>query len=499
MQGKRSIVMSLCTSVEKQDATKSTKLDFSVSFSIADIFGIALCACGLLSNSLYYPYAAGEPLAHANVLFIAFALGQIPLFAAVAVFDRAFVHAGRKLYVVLAGVFALLSLASSLAPVVDPDVTEASIALWVVTGIGYGGLLLMWGTRVVVFQMKRVGFHAMAATLLGSAFFFVIMLLDANYAEHIVVALLPVASAFCFVRASNIFSDEYPPMVRIKRVYERKLSFVKLVIFCAVYAIAYGLCFSYLPVRGIGEETLALSYGLGFSFACAWLFINLFIIKRSVPTNAMVLLSLFLLSAGIILFIDNERLLVVALALLVAFFLLHLDQCLRKTLKCTNAFQGKFFKLLSVICLVNLIGLAAGCLVGNILLSTMVVGIAEKSVFFWLVAVALVFDTMLCSVDFEKKPATYSIFSSQGSNSSSRGDAVVVSALIKSIATDYGLSIRQTEVLSMLAKGRNASVIERELVISSNTAKSHIYTVYQKLGVHSQQELLDFIEGHRQA
>ncbi len=64
----------------------------------------------------------------------------------------------------------------------------------------------------------------------------------------------------------------------------------------------------------------------------------------------------------------------------------------------------------------------------------------------------------------------------------------------KEVAKKYGLSPRQQDVLIYLAKGRNAEYIQNELVISSHTAKSHIYQVYRKLGVHSQQELIDLVE-----
>lgn len=58
----------------------------------------------------------------------------------------------------------------------------------------------------------------------------------------------------------------------------------------------------------------------------------------------------------------------------------------------------------------------------------------------------------------------------------------------------YRLSPRQQDVLVYLAKGRNAEYIQKELTISSHTAKSHIYQIYRKLGVHSQQELIDLVE-----
>ena len=62
------------------------------------------------------------------------------------------------------------------------------------------------------------------------------------------------------------------------------------------------------------------------------------------------------------------------------------------------------------------------------------------------------------------------------------------------VAQRYDLSPRQLEVLILLGKGRNAEYIENTLVISNHTAKAHIYNVYKKIGVHSQQDLIDLIE-----
>jgi DNA-binding CsgD family transcriptional regulator len=56
------------------------------------------------------------------------------------------------------------------------------------------------------------------------------------------------------------------------------------------------------------------------------------------------------------------------------------------------------------------------------------------------------------------------------------------------------LSPRQTEVFKLLVRGRNARFISEELFIAPHTAKAHIYRIYQKLGIHTQQELIDLIE-----
>ena len=62
------------------------------------------------------------------------------------------------------------------------------------------------------------------------------------------------------------------------------------------------------------------------------------------------------------------------------------------------------------------------------------------------------------------------------------------------VAKLYQLSPRETEILAFLAKGRNAAYIQEELVISPHTVKSHIYNIYRKLDIHSQQKLMDFVE-----
>ncbi len=67
-------------------------------------------------------------------------------------------------------------------------------------------------------------------------------------------------------------------------------------------------------------------------------------------------------------------------------------------------------------------------------------------------------------------------------------------ALPDEVAKQYGLTPRETEVFALLAQGRTVGVIREKLVISLNTARFHTKNIYAKLGVHSQQELIDLVE-----
>ena len=68
----------------------------------------------------------------------------------------------------------------------------------------------------------------------------------------------------------------------------------------------------------------------------------------------------------------------------------------------------------------------------------------------------------------------------------------------RAIAEQYDLSPREAEVFTCLAKGRNAEYIQQKLFISSNTAKTHITHIYRKMGINSQQRLIDLVDREEQ-
>lgn len=59
--------------------------------------------------------------------------------------------------------------------------------------------------------------------------------------------------------------------------------------------------------------------------------------------------------------------------------------------------------------------------------------------------------------------------------------------------TRYSLTSREADVMTLLAHGNTATRIQEELGISYNTVKYHVKNVYAKMGVHSQQELIDLL------
>ena len=52
----------------------------------------------------------------------------------------------------------------------------------------------------------------------------------------------------------------------------------------------------------------------------------------------------------------------------------------------------------------------------------------------------------------------------------------------------------ERDVLELLARGRSARYVAEELGVSFNTVRTHIRHVYEKLGIHSRQDLIDLVE-----
>ena len=62
------------------------------------------------------------------------------------------------------------------------------------------------------------------------------------------------------------------------------------------------------------------------------------------------------------------------------------------------------------------------------------------------------------------------------------------------LGEQYRLSPREKEVFQLLALGKTAADIERELYIANGTLKSHTRRIYQKLGIHSRVELEELLK-----
>ena len=72
-----------------------------------------------------------------------------------------------------------------------------------------------------------------------------------------------------------------------------------------------------------------------------------------------------------------------------------------------------------------------------------------------------------------------------------QSSALVLERRIDRMAEKHNLGRREKEVLTLLLDGKTAGEIAGIMVVAPGTAKSHVYHVYKKLGVHSRSELFE--------
>ena len=71
------------------------------------------------------------------------------------------------------------------------------------------------------------------------------------------------------------------------------------------------------------------------------------------------------------------------------------------------------------------------------------------------------------------------------------------SALYREIAREFKLSDRELQIMALLAEGYSRTYIRDSLGVSEGTIKAHVSHIYQKIGIHRKDDLLDLVESRR--
>jgi DNA-binding CsgD family transcriptional regulator len=72
--------------------------------------------------------------------------------------------------------------------------------------------------------------------------------------------------------------------------------------------------------------------------------------------------------------------------------------------------------------------------------------------------------------------------------------AGAMAARFSTLQKNYGLTEREVEILALVCQGRTKRHIAEMLVISENTVRGHVRSLYSKCGVHSKQHLINLID-----
>lgn len=265
------------------------------------------------------------------------------------------------------------------------------------------------------------------------------------------------------------------------------------------FGVVFGLTFAYLFNKGPLTMLIGLActvIGSGFIALLSWR-------GKSIGITVMqrILLCITVLSCVLIPFVSSTAQLLCACLVLVAWaaftsvnYTLIVEKCIEQ--RGTAAFRQIPSRLMF-----SMLGFCAGWIVAAIAVSvvgshTEVYTVIRLSMAFILVVVVMLFfptpehhgEEPLVKGSVPEVPVVVhaeAVGLSENDLFELRCDAV---------AKLYQLSPRETDILKYLAKGRNAAYIQDKFCISPHTVKSHIYSIYRKVDIHSQQKLMDFVE-----
>lgn len=494
---------------EKKVREKKNEWLFVNPYLIVGIVGASFCFSWFFSilltpNFLYFE--AAEPRAY-QVLHVAFAA---VLFATYLVIWRlsAFFQRHR-------GVLLFASLACGLvstAPVAWPGLLQdaALLARTVCAGVGAASLATLWMEFLCVHLKEQVRVAIASIFVLSFVWYAGVLLVDERFSPFIVMAFVLVSCGVYFFLRKNFALMDAMPSIDARESDSRLLITWKPSLLTVMGSVAQGFVLYWLlQAEAHAPAASFLLEGICLIVAVLLLVDSLksftikesFIRKLFLPVLAACILTL--------LFIPAEWRYVPCLFAF-GFSLLPYSSAIFATCEHIVRCQLSAVRAFSWARLYAAIGLLVGLGAGWLAFSSDVFG--EVTLPILIVVIVMFF--ILVSTTLSTK-SYYPGEDEPGERVARIGkDGEIVFEQVErradhpedgkkyfqqkcdAVARTYGLTNRQTEVLHLLAKGRNAAYIQKQLVISQHTAKAHIYSIYKKTETHSQQDLMDLVEGY---
>lgn len=378
------------------------------------------------------------------------------------------------------------------------NLTEYSFIPWMLAGFGYAALLLLWSTLLITLEHKQIIFFLTAALMVGAAIY-VFTSSTIPYAGMFFTAALPVVSAACFILSLNtrrqiIGTERAGIVVSAAESDDKDPINWRLIADTLTYTPCLGIGI-YCAMHDLDYPANIICVGLATIVSCLILLIDTQWIQR---LTSKVQLKLFLPLAAVTVFplsFVSGIAQMICIFLLFTVFMLSLITNYAALSLCVRVFELSPIRVFAYGRAYNLLGLLAGYLFAVFAFSEPLAAGDGLGTVLAFCGLMLVFIFAATFVLEDHYPVSSDVDDEEGAlelNTIPKRDSW--DERCAQVAEHYGLSPRQTEVFGLLSRGRNTVYIQEKLVISHYTAKAHIYNIYQKMGIHSRQELLTLVE-----
>lgn len=349
------------------------------------------------------------------------------------------------------------------------------------TGLGSGVVVVLWGEALASIGARQTIEYSVVAVLTGALGYVVMMLLPAAVSQAL-VALLPVLSMVLLMR----FRSHLPWAERSDRRGRFKASPPwRMMLIAGFFGLLFGV------MKGVMAPVSA----------------ELINLRDWLNILAIVLGAVALLVAMRVLRLDFDHLAYqVALPLMAAGFLfLPLHGTLSVVGTAVHQCGYEYFYILiwaiwpvvarqkkmpaGWVASWGMLAIQMGQLVGSVF-AAQTSGVLTTDLDRAMLSATLIFVILLVAVTLFANQSNWGVVKPVESQSVREP----LSEAVLKVARAARLSLRECDVIQLMARGRNRAYISEELSISDETVKSHVKSIYRKLGVHSQQELIDLVE-----
>lgn len=404
-----------------------------------------------------------------------------------------FVRGAARLATVLGPVgVAALAAVNALGVVAGP----LSFAAWAPVGMADALLLVGWLDVYRYLGLRRAVVTVCLSSVASLPILLLVNLLQGALA-WVGIALLPLGCGLALYAAQMSGTPEVRSALASPPVQSLRC----LARFTRVFVLigAYGLAFGTMQAFTYTESSAAIPFGLRALAICLGtvLALGVCLAPNASKANGVFRLALPIIACGLLLLplIGEDR--SIAGIIVIVGFRVFDTLSIAILLRITALHDLPSTSTFAVGRLANSLGTFGGWLVVSVLSRAVVLdGMALTSASAILLLILLVTSgALLDSGDASEE------FGGSGTSVAGRSQKPVEAPRVGRwtrqcalVSAQYGLSPREGEVLRLLAKGRDAAYIATFFVISPHTAKTHIHNVYKKLGIHSQQELIDVVE-----
>lgn len=349
-------------------------------------------------------------------------------------------------------------------------------------GLGTACLLIEWGRVFGYLGPREVLFHGIVAMLLSALLICALSFLPLAFGQMLFVAI-PVPLSVCWYRAMRSFPR--------KTLFDHGMNATlrtpyKFLVTALLHGLALGVLLGSSVIQADEANTVLLN---ALSFVVAALLLLLTAVFVKMDFNHLIYQVGFgIMATGallIALFGDIPAL--GQSVQFVGFCYVHLIMWgLCAYLTKTFDLPATWVVALPTCCLM------LGQLIGG---STASMLVQQEHAGYWMQIMATVVSFVLLMAALlmmsNRNLTTGWGIAQPGSTVRSDGS---LDAAVQVLVVENALTPREADTLALLARGRNRKHISEELVVSEETVKSHASNIYHKLGVHTQQELLDLAE-----